>query len=109
MKSRLIAFAIAITLILAIALPVFAHAELLRSIPESNAALDVSPAQIELFFTEPLESSFSSVKVLDSTGKQIDNGDSRVDPLDTYHLTVSIRSLPDGIYTVSWQALSSAD
>src|SRR6185503_12636212 len=66
-------------------------------------------AQIELFFSEALEPTYSSVTVLDSNGQVVDNGDSRVNPLDPTHLTVSIRSLRDGVYTVAWKALSAVD
>jgi len=109
MKFRLAAILIALGLALALALPVFAHASLLRSIPEANAALDRAPAQIELFFSEALEPSFSSIVVIDSNGAQMDNFDSRVDPADATRLTVTLRSLPDGVYTVSWQVLSAVD
>jgi copper transport protein len=91
------------------ATPVFAHAELVHAVPEANAGLDRAPAQIELFFSETLEPSFSAIKVFDSNGAQVDGGDSRVDPADATHLLVSLRSLPDGVYTVSWQALSATD
>lgn len=109
MKTRLLALAAAIGLALTLALPVLAHASLLRSIPEANAALDRAPAQVELFFSEALEPSFSSVVVIDSNGAQVDNYDSRVDPSDPARLTASLRSLPDGVYTVSWRALSAVD
>ncbi|HLB47795.1 MAG TPA: copper resistance protein CopC [Anaerolineales bacterium] len=109
MKSRLLALALALGLALTIAVPVLAHATLLRSIPEANAALDRAPAQIELFFSEALEPSFSSVIAIDSNGVRVDNYDSRVDPSDPTHLTASLRSLPDGVYTVSWKALSAVD
>jgi copper transport protein len=89
--------------------PALAHAELVRSLPAANAALDRPPAQIELFFSETLEPSFSAIKVFDANGAQVDGGDSRVDPTDSTHLLVSLRSLPDGVYTVSWQALSATD
>lgn len=108
-KLRLIFLALALALVFGSALPVFAHSELLRSIPEANAALDRSPAQVELFFSEALEPAFSSIAVLDSNGLPVDNGDSRVDPLDPTHLTISLRSLRDGVYTVSWKALSAVD
>ena len=89
--------------------PVIAHAELLRSVPEANAALDHAPAQIELFFSEALEPSFSTIAVYRSDGTRVDNADSRVDVSDPAHLTASLRSLADGVYTVSWKALSSVD
>ena len=49
-----------------------AHALLLRSIPEANAAIDRAPAQVELLFSERLDGSFSKIAVLDSTGKTVD-------------------------------------
>jgi copper transport protein len=109
MKRRLFILVISLILALGLALPVLAHAELLRSIPEANAELARPPVQVELFFSEALEPAFSSVTVLDSSGQTVDSGDSRVNPLDSTHLTVSVRSLPDGVYTVAWKALSAVD
>ncbi len=110
MKPRLFAtIALSFSISLLLTAPVFAHALLARSVPEANATLDRVPAQIELFFTETLEPSFSTITVLDSGGAQVDNGDSKLDPADTTHLTVSLRSLPDGVYTVAWKALSAVD
>src|SRR5690349_5908102 len=83
--------------------PALAHAELVQSVPEANALLDQPPAQIELIFTEGLEASFSGIEVLDINSQRMDNGDNRLDPADPTRLTVSLRSLPDGVYTVSWQ------
>jgi len=91
------------------AIPVLAHALLLRSIPEANAVLNRAPAQVELFFSEAVDPAFSTIKVLDTNGQSVDNDDTQVDPADAAHLTVSLRSLPDGIYTVSWKALSATD
>ncbi len=95
--------------LLVMAQTALAHALLLRSTPEANAAVDSAPAQVELLFSESLDGSFSRATVLDSTGKTVDNGDSRVDPADLTRLTVSLPSLPDGVYTVSWKVLSAVD
>ncbi len=89
--------------------PVRAHANLIQSVPEVNASLDRSPAQIELFFSESVEPSFSTIQVIDGNGNRVDNDDTLVDPAYPAHVTVSLRSLPDGVYTVSWQVLSSVD
>ena len=89
--------------------PVEAHASLVQSVPEANAQLDVPPVQIELYFSEPIEPTFSTIEVLDSNGRRVDNDDSLVDLVDPTRLTVSLRSMPDGIYTVSWRALSAVD
>ncbi len=89
--------------------PASAHANLLQSVPEANAQLERSPVQIELFFSEPIEDAFSTIEVLDGAGERVDNDDAQVDPADSTHMTVSLRSLPDGIYLVSWRNLSSID
>jgi copper transport protein len=89
--------------------PVLAHALLLRSIPASNAVLAKAPAQVELFFSETVDPSLSTISVYDSTGKAVDLGDVSVDPSDPTHMTVSLGSLPDGVYTVAWRAISATD
>lgn len=89
--------------------PAFAHALLVRSIPEANAVLQQSPAQVELFFSEPAEPELSSIMVYDSNNLVVDAGDVRVDPSDPKRMTVSIRSLPDGVYTVTWKVVSTID
>lgn len=99
-----------LTLLLGIAVrPVKAHANLLQSAPEANAALERPPAVVELFFSEPIEPSFSTIEVLDGNGRRVDNEDAQVDPAEPTRMTVSLRSLTDGVFTVSWRTLSSVD
>jgi copper transport protein len=108
MTRRLVPFLL-IAILLAAVTPVLAHAELVRAVPEPNAALDRSPALIELYFSEAIEASFSTITVFDESGDQADNGDSLLDPTDPTRLTVTVRTLPDGVYTVVWQVLSAVD
>jgi copper transport protein len=89
--------------------PALAHAMLIRSNPSPNAVLAQAPAQIELFFSETVEASLSTISVYDSTGKAVDLGDVRVDPSDPTRMTVSLGSLSDGVYTVAWKAISATD
>ncbi len=86
-----------------------AHADLTSATPAINATLAGSPAQIELFFSEAIVPGFSTIRVLDAGGKRVDNDDARVDPADNTRMTVSVRSLSDGVYTVTWKALSAVD
>lgn len=112
MKLRFPHLALLLTVFLALIIfvsPAQAHANLLQSIPEANAQLERSPVQIELFFSEPIEDAFSTIEVLDGSGERVDNNDAQVDSADPTHMTVSLRSLPDGIYLVSWRNLSSVD
>ncbi len=64
---------------LGIVIPVSAHALLLRSNPAPNAVLATSPAQVELFFSEPVAQGLSSLIVFDQNGVQADQKDMRVD------------------------------
>lgn len=89
--------------------PVSAHALLLSSNPEANAVLEKSPIQVELLFSEPLEEQLSSITVYDSNNLIVDAGDVRVDPTNLFRMTVSMRSLPDGVYTVTWKVVSTID
>ena len=112
MKFRAPYFALFLTFFLVLVVfvsPASAHANLLQSVPEANAQLERSPVQIELFFSEPIEDAFSTIEVLNGAGERVDNDDAQVDTADPTHMTVSLRSLPDGIYLVSWRNLSSID
>jgi len=88
---------------------VSAHALLLRSNPQANAVLEKPPVQVELFFSESLEPQLSSIKVVDTNNLVVDVGDVRVDPSDPTRMTVSLRSISDGVYTVTWKAVSAID
>jgi copper transport protein len=89
--------------------PVQAHAMLMRSFPDANASLASSPTQIELFFSEAVAARLSKVKVLDASGKSVNNTDAQVDTADPTHLIVFVQPLQDGVYMVIWNALSASD
>lgn len=89
--------------------PVGAHAMLMRSIPDANASLSISPARVELFFSETVAGVLSKIKVLDASGKSVDSGDSSLDSMDATHLQVSLPSLADGVYLVVWRMVSATD
>jgi len=88
---------------------VSAHALLVRSNPAANAVLEQAPVQVELFFSEHLEPKLSSISVVDSNNLIVDAGDVRVDSADPTRMTVTLHALSDGVYTVSWKALSAID
>jgi copper transport protein len=107
--GRVAAASAAIIVLLAVAAPALAHAVLLRSNPAANAALDQPPVQVELWFSEPVEPAFTEIRVFNSNGVRVDDGATRLDPADATHARVGLRVLGDGIYTVSWKALSTVD
>lgn len=89
--------------------PAFAHALLLRSNPAANAVLAQPPVQVELFFSEGVDGTLSSIKVYNTSGTEVDVGDVRVDASDPTRMTVSLHTIGDGVYTVTWKAVSAID
>src|SRR5438067_1467310 len=96
--------------ILALPATVFAHANLDRAEPAPGTQLGQPPRQLQLFFSETVDSSFSRVQLLNAQGDAVDRGDSHVAPNDPLSLIVSLpEQLPDGVYTVAWRTLSAVD
>jgi methionine-rich copper-binding protein CopC len=83
-----------------------AHGVLERSEPRANARVKTPPAQVRLWFTGALEPAYSRVRVLDAAGKQVDRGDSALDPDNRALLRVSVPALAPGRYRVVWRVLS---
>jgi len=90
----------------ALAASALAHAMLDRASPPVGGRVAASPARIDLWFTERLEPAFSSVKVLDASGRQVDRHDAAFDARDAGHVSVSVPALAPGRYRVVWRAVS---
>jgi methionine-rich copper-binding protein CopC len=108
MKRFLLAAALFVALVFA-APSVLAHANLLRSDPPVNSAQKVSPTRVRLWFNEAVESSFTTISVLDTSGVQLDKRDSHRVTDEKDAMEVSVSDLPRGLYTVNWKALSAVD
>ncbi|PJN28903.1 hypothetical protein CG717_22845 [Streptomyces sp. CB02613] len=97
-------------LLLAGAGPASAHAALTGSDPSDGAVVDTAPEQVTLSFSEAIALGDDSIRVLDPSGKR---ADTQAEPRDlseggTVRYGVSLHSgLPDGTYTVAWQAISA--
>jgi len=68
--------------------------------------VDASPAAVRIWFDGAIEPMFSTVRVEDSSGHQVDSGDPRVDPEDDKLLEVSVPPLPPGSYEVAWSVVA---
>jgi copper transport protein len=107
MRAALVASFI---LLLALPASVLAHANLERADPAPGAQLDQSPRQLQLFFSEAVDDSFSRVQLLNAQREPVDRGNSHVAPNDPRSLIVSVPDqLSDGVYTVAWRTLSAVD
>jgi methionine-rich copper-binding protein CopC len=83
-----------------------AHAFLDRAAPAVGSTVRGPPAEVKLWFTQELEPAFSTVRVLDKNGKQVDRLDKLVDRSDATLLRVSLPPLAPGTYRVMWRVLS---
>jgi len=102
-------FLISLLFILSISIPyAAAHPFILETSPNSESNTQVGTTKIIIHFSESVELDFSSIKVLDSNGEQIDNKDSKYyDGNDS--LIVTTPPLDDGVYTVTSKVLSKVD
>ncbi len=94
---------------LAAAPAVLAHANLASAEPAPNSVLNEAPARVVVRFTEPVEPVLSKIRVLDSGGGRVDDGESIPDPDDPAGLSVGLGALSDGTYTVAWRNVSTVD
>ncbi len=101
--ARAIGFLLAAVL----SVPAHAHAFLDHAEPRVGAAVRSAPTELRLWFTQEIESAFSTVKVIDARGRRVDKGDARVDGANVQLLRVSVATLAPGDYTVVWRVVST--
>ena len=82
------------------------HAVLQRSEPRVESTLKRAPDEVKLYFTERLEPAYSSVRVLNDQGVQVNRENSRVDRSSPTLLRATLPPLPPGTYKVIWRVLS---
>src|SRR5450631_897328 len=82
-----------------------AHPGLVSSTPKSGEVLDAVPKEMRLKFNEPVEAAFTSVKVVDSAGKEFSGDTTQVDKSDASSVVVALPALPRGAYKARWAAL----
>jgi methionine-rich copper-binding protein CopC len=106
MTPRIFALSAAVAMLVGCATAAFAHARLERASPAVGSTVKGSPPEIRLTLSEELEVAFSTIRVVDDKGQQVDNGDKALDPANRKILKVTLRSLPPGTYQVIWRVLS---
>ncbi|RSS43691.1 copper resistance protein CopC [Streptomyces sp. WAC08241] len=95
--------------LLAGAAPASAHAALTGSDPKDGAVVVTAPKEVNLTFSEQVAMSADSIRVLDPAGRRADTGEIRdLCSGSVVRYGVGLRAgLPDGTYTVAWQAVSA--
>jgi copper transport protein len=84
-----------------------AHAELLSTEPAAGEHLATAPDQVVLHFSEAVNLGDDLVKVLDSSGDEVDAGDPVHLDGERSSVALPLPELDDGSYVVSWRVISS--
>lgn len=84
-----------------------AHAFLDHASPRVGTVVHSAPSEVKLWFTQELEAAFSTLRVVDGNGRQVDQKDKQMDPKDPSAMQVSLPPLPPGTYRVYWRVLSA--
>lgn len=83
-----------------------AHAFLKRAEPAVGSAVQKSPGEVRIWFTENIEPAFSRIQVFNASGKEVDKKDVHLDRSNHALLHVSMPPLEAGTYKVVWRVVS---
>jgi copper transport protein len=98
-----------LALFLLCATGLFAHAGLRLSSPIEGATLGDTPSAVQLTLWEKAEPALSMIRVIDTQGVTYDIGRPGLVPGDPLSLSVAVRPLGAGVYTVRWRVVSAVD
>ncbi|NJK78022.1 MAG: copper resistance protein CopD [Nanoarchaeota archaeon] len=100
---------IVLLFVLSVSIPyAAAHPFTLETSPNSSTNAPIGVTKVIVHFSEPIDIGFSSLRVFDSNGEQIDNKDTKYFE-DDISLIVTTPPLEEGVYTVSTKVLSKVD
>ena len=88
----------------------FAHPVYVDSSPGAFQSVPSSPTEVNVFFSEPIELEYSTIRVLGPDGSAVDLNDPHNVEGDTASIGVTLQpDLPEGAYTVTTSVLSAVD
>ncbi|MFB7115427.1 copper resistance protein CopC [Streptomyces sp. NPDC056291] len=99
----------ALLMVLASAVPAFAHASLVSASPAPGTGLPQAPAAVVLRFDEPLNLRLSRVDVVDAHAREVGIGATRPVTGDGLAMQRRLGSLATGVYTVRWTSVALDD
>jgi copper transport protein len=90
-------------------LTVQAHALAQSSNPADGAILQQSPKTVTITFGEAPDPKISTIRVLDTSGREYQQGPIQAVAGSPLQLQVAMGPAPNGVYTVAWRTISSVD
>ncbi|MFQ5698990.1 MAG: copper resistance protein CopC [Myxococcota bacterium] len=82
-----------------------AHAFPKHAEPPAGAILSAAPREVLVRFDRILEPAFTTLRVLDASGKRVDQGDAHLLSTDARVVRVGLSPLGPGTYRVRWIAV----
>ncbi len=98
--------ALMVALLASLSSPAFAHALLQKAVPAVGSTVHAPPASVTLRFSEGVEPTFSTIAVSDAAGTHFEAAAPQNAPDNQKVLSVALKPLAAGTYTVEWHATS---
>ena len=89
--------------------PVSAHALPVASTPAPGAVLQQPPSSVVISFNEAPDPTLSYIEVLDTNGRHHEIAHAASSPGSPRVLSVEVRDMGKGVYTVAWLTVSASD
>lgn len=83
-----------------------AHAYPQHQSPSAGETVPATQKDVVIDFDDGLEPAFSSIAVTDAQGKDVTSGKAVVDASNRKHMSVGLKVLTPGVYTVKWVAVA---
>ncbi len=105
---RFAMFVLSLGFVICYSTSIFAHAVMVKSMPEKDSEIVTSPEQIDVWFNEDVRGQHKALAVINSSGKRMDNRDIEQETFDRSHIYVTAPSpLPPDTYTVRYRVISA--
>ncbi|MGA8634964.1 MAG: CopD family protein [Candidatus Dormiibacterota bacterium] len=108
-RAFIVAATMAVGAAVGLPLTAAAHALPQTAIPPEGAEVQTAPKVVEITFGETPDPQLSSITVVNGSGVSVDAGPTVVVPGHPLELEVSLKPIPDGVYTVTWKTVSETD
>ncbi|MEA2638189.1 MAG: copper transport protein, partial [Chloroflexota bacterium] len=108
-RSLVIAATLGLGAVAGLPLTAAAHALPQSATPAQGAEVQTAPKAAEITFGEIPDPRLSSITVINGSGVSVDAGTTLVVPGHPLELEVPLKSIGDGVYTVTWKTVSEVD
>jgi copper resistance protein C len=105
-RTSLLGAALLLGALVAAPVAASAHALLREAIPAVGSTVHGAPQTLTLRFSEGVEPAFTTVVVTDASGTHVEAGRPQTAPDDARQISVPLKPLSPGTYTVTWHATS---